>query len=342
MAAADSPTTRPRSAGRRRRSSTPTTTWSPSTSAWPAPTNCAGGVTPWGTWLTCEETEDRTATTGSTKDHGFVFEVDPVERRQQREPDAARGPRPLRPRGRRHRPRRRGSSTSPRTPAGPTGCSTGRRRRRRSAATARCATGRALEALVAYDGGGFVADLSEFSEIGTDADHGSGRRSPTRSPTEDVDPRAAQQGHPVSASSRARGGATDAAYIVVSYARIDDGSVGEHDGQVWRLDPAANTMELSVQFGVNPDPASDTSTGPTTSPCRRGAGCPVRRRRGRPAPVHRQPRRRSRASSPATCPRRGSEFTGATFSADGQTLFVNLQIPGVTFADHRARGTASA
>ena len=294
--------------------------------------NCAGGITPWGTWLTCEETED-TIDDGFEKDHGFVFEVDPFDIANNTTPT------PLEGLG---RFAHEAVAVDPTTgilyltedASGPNGLLYRATPTNAAGAYGSLREGALLEALVATDGGSFVADLSEYSEIGAKLTTGWAAI---------IDPLATEdstrvQLNKVTRSRKLEGAwwGNDAAYIACSYARNDDGSVGEHDGQVWKLDPVANTMELMVAFGVNPDPTSDNFDSPdniTVAPwgglilCADGEGVQhlfTVSADGEPAIFARNIRDAAEET--------GSEFTGATFSADGKTLFANLQSPGVTFA----------
>ena len=127
----------------------------------------SGGLTPWGTWLTCEETEARIGSSGMTKDHGFVFEVDPAA--------AARNtaPTPLTALG---RFAHEAAVVDPRTgvvyltedASMPNGlvyrCLPDRPLRGHGSLRA----GGLLQAMRCTDGGTFVPDLSAYSEPGTE------------------------------------------------------------------------------------------------------------------------------------------------------------------------------
>ncbi len=113
-------------------------------------------------------------------------------------------------------------------------------------------------------------------------------------------------------------------YVVSSYARQE--SPAQHDGQVWFYDPKRRTLTLKVLLGVNPDPAKDGALdGPdniTVSPygglviAEDGEGVQHlfgATESGRTYPIARNELNIGTAEEPEY-----SEFTGVTFSPDGQ------------------------
>ena len=123
------------------------------------------------------------------------------------------------------------------------------------------------------------------------------------------------------------------AYFVASFARTSDGSVNEHDGQVWFYDPVEQTVTLKTIFGVNPDPEVDADNydGPdniTVSPyggvilAEDGDG--IQHLVGVTDQGKSYPIARNELND--------SEFTGPAFNADGTVLFASIQSPGQVFA----------
>lgn len=293
--------------------------------------NCAGGRTPWETWLSCEETE---AVLGAR--HGYVFEVDPYDQAKNR------NPRPIKALG---RFAHEAVVVDPHTSelyltedaSNPNGLLY-RYTPPASALPLRDGSLKALaddagvlEALRATDSAGaVVADLSVATAIGTTYRTG-WVTVPDRDATTTSTRKQLATGQ-VTRSRKLEGmwWADGGAYFVSSFARPSDGSAVSHDGQVWFLDPLAGTIELKIRFAAtaNQDDDPDGPDNITVSPY--GGLVIAEDGDGTNHLLGSTPSgetfffARNQVSD--------SELAGPTFSHDRKTLFVGIQEDGYVLA----------
>jgi secreted PhoX family phosphatase len=297
--------------------------------------NCAGGPTPWGTWLTCEETEDKAGTAGYAKDHGFVFEVDPADPRRS-------GAVPLTAMGRfQHEavavdPRRGVVYETEDAFQKPFGLFYRFLPHRPLGGLGSLRAGGRLQAMRVPG----VPDLSSIQETGARFDGVEWVDVP--------DPQARET--PVRLQDFGPGGITHAqklegcywggrsVYFVSSFARSAEGSAADHHGQIWRYDPERRRLTLVIVFGPDtdvrlPGEAPDNiclAPSGGLMVCEDGNGAQHVFGVTRHGEVYAMARNRHNIGT-LEKPEWG-EFAGVTFSPDGRTMYVNCYDPGTTFA----------
>jgi uncharacterized protein len=298
-------------------------------------TNCAGGKSPWGTWLTCEETESQAA---QTKPHGYVFEVDPYDQR------ANRDPKPIKALGRYAHEAlvvdpHDGTIYLTEDAGTPNGLLYRWTPPRSALPLGKGVLKRLaddageLEAMKATSRRGkHVPDLSVATQHGTTydiewvtvPDRDAATTSTRKQFTDDQ----------ITRSRKLEGmwWGDGGAYFVCSFARFTDGSAAQHDGQVWFLDPDEDTIELKLHFVYTPNDQDDDEDGPDNITVSAYGGLIIAEDGdGKQHLIGSTDDGETFFFARNDDPE-DSEFTGPNFSPDRKVLFANVQVPGVVFA----------